>query len=199
MSEIYLLGGTSNAGKSTCARQLAAQFRLVHVEVDTVRGPLQAAAPKADPLRYFLDSNCQWLDLTPAVSLKHKTDVARRTCRQGVEPLLERLLVAGRDALVEGDDLLPEFVEVWVRAGVAGAAFLIETDPNVIRERYWERDQTLCIAKDDSRLDRFVPHYLAWARWLQDEADLRNLPVVDARGRFALDDLAVALGLKSPR
>ena len=44
--------------------------------------------------------------------------------------MLERLLVAGHDVLVEGDDLLPEFVEQSLLGGVARAAFLIVTDPD---------------------------------------------------------------------
>ena len=66
----------------------------------------------------------------PPCTARSCADVAQRTCRQGVEPLLERLLVAGRDVLVEGDDLLPEFVEQSLLGGVARAAFLIETDPD---------------------------------------------------------------------
>jgi 2-phosphoglycerate kinase len=180
LGRLFLLGGTSNAGKTTCARLLAEQFGLQYCSVDDVRGGLQSAAPQTHPINYF--SNCRWLDLPPENSLEHKNDVAERTCRDGLAPLLERLLAAERDVIIEGDDLLPAFVENWLSAGVAGAVFLIETDPDRLRERYWVRDQTRCIGQDRSRLDMFMSHYLGWVRWLQSEASKRRLTIVDAKG-----------------
>jgi 2-phosphoglycerate kinase len=190
---VFLLGGTSNAGKTTCARQLAERFGLECCSVDDVRRKLQAAAPATDPINYF--SSCGWLDLSPENSLDHKNDVARQTCADGLAPLLQRVLVGERDVIMEGDDLLPEFAEHWLSEGVAGAVFLIESDPDVVRMRYWGRDQTLCIRQDQTRMNRFIPHYLGWARWLQSEASQRNLIVIDAGGGDVCSDVAAALGL----
>jgi 2-phosphoglycerate kinase len=190
---VFLLGGTSNAGKTTCARQLAERFGLEYCSVDEVRGRLQAAAPATDPINYF--SSCGWLDLSPENSLDHKNDVARRTCTDGLAPLLQRFLGGERDVIMEGDDLLPEFAEQWLSAGVAGAVFMIETDPDVVRARYWERDQTLCIRQDQIRMNRFIPHYFGWAQWLQSEASERKLMVIDATGSDVSSDVAAALGL----
>jgi 2-phosphoglycerate kinase len=193
LRRIYLLGGTANAGKTTCANGIAEQCGSEVCSIDRVRGELQEVAPRIDPINYLFD--CSWLDVSPEESLKHKTDVARRTCGNGVAPLVERLLLGERDVIIEGDDLLPEFVEQWLMAGVAGAAFLVETDPRVIGERYSVRDQTLCIRGDQTRLDRFVAHYLGWARWLQSEASRRKLATIDARGGADVGDVALALGL----
>jgi len=191
-----MLGGTANAGKTTCAARLAVQFGLESHQVDTVRVELQASAPNTDPIRYF--SDCSWLDLPPENSLEHKIDVARRTCQDGVAPLMARLLIAERDAIIEGDDLPPEFVEQWRSAGASGAVFLIEADPDVIRQRYLTLDRTGCIGQDHRRLDRFISHYLGWVRWLQSEAAQRKLTVVDSRGGDVFSDVAAALGLTAP-
>jgi 2-phosphoglycerate kinase len=193
MGRVYLLGGTSRAGKTSCADQIAGQFGLEKCSVDAVRQSLQASAPADDPINYF--SNCAWLDLSTKNSLDRKNDVAQRTCRLGVAPLMEGLLVANRGVIVEGDDLLPEFVEQWVSLGATAAVFLVYTDHEEIRRRYWDGDATACIHRDRERLERFIPHYLGWERWLQSDAAGRNLTVVDAKNGSATSNVATALGL----
>jgi 2-phosphoglycerate kinase len=195
VSRIYLLGGTSQAGKSRCATKIADQFGLEPLDVDAIRVPLQRAAAPDDPIRYFF--GCGWLVDSPENSLAHKIDVARRTCEAGVAGAIDRLLSAERDVILEGDDLLPEFVAGWLATGATGAAFLVETDLNVVRRRFLERDQTDCIRGDPERLERFLPHYLGWTNWLRDEATRRNLAVIDARGGDPCDDVAAALDVRS--
>ena len=193
MGRIYLLGGTSNSGKSTCARELTQVHRLMHYEVDPIRGALQMALPPSDPINYF--STCDWLDLPPEESLRHKIDVASRTCAHGMGPLFRQVVDGDRDAIIEGDDLLPAFVGDWIGAGASSAAFLITVDPGLIRARYWDRDQTTCIGRDRVRLERFVPHYLGWASWVEGEATRCGLPVVSARNGDVIEPIARALGL----
>ena len=195
MGRVYLLGGTSNAGKSTSASAIAALRGLECIEADGLRVQRQMLLPRTDALNYFAD--CRWLDQPPENSLDHKTEVARRTCADVLDEFVRSILSSERDVLLEGDDLLPDFVEGWLRAGAAGAAFLVETDPEVIRSRYRDRDRTCCLRGDPELLDRFIPHYLGWVRWLADEAHASGLALVDARGGQPMAPVASALGLAS--
>lgn len=125
MGRVYLLGGTSNAGKSTCAQKLAQEVGLEHGEADQLRLQLQEAAKGTDPINFFR-VDCRWLDLLPEETLEHKIDVAQIACRDAVAPSVRSLIHTERSVIVEGDDLLPEFVANWLRAGAAAATFLIE-------------------------------------------------------------------------
>jgi hypothetical protein len=49
MGPIYFLGGTSNTGKTTCARKLADTFGLAHCQVDEIRNRLRHEAPPMTP------------------------------------------------------------------------------------------------------------------------------------------------------
>jgi hypothetical protein len=105
------------------------------------------------------------------------------------------MLAGSQDATLEGDDLLPEFVARWLEWGAAGAAFLIETNENILRERYLEVDQTACIHGDPALLEEFLPHYAAWTTSIAADATARELQVIDAGGKNPNRAISSALGL----
>jgi 2-phosphoglycerate kinase len=196
VSRIYLLGGPSNAGKSCCADDLASRHRLRSVPFDPYRVAVENSSSLGDPINFFR-RGCDWLERDVEWVLARKNEVARLACDAKLDACLSEIERAGQDAIVEGDDLLPEVAQPLLESGrVASAAFLIEQDLSAVEALYRVRDGTDCLHGDAERMRRFLPHYARWADWLDGEARTRGYPVVDAApmtGRC--DRVAAALGL----
>jgi 2-phosphoglycerate kinase len=134
-----------------------------------------------------------WID-RPDEWPGQRLKLARELCDIELSPEVHAALAEQRGTIFEGDDILPEFAAQMVARG-AKAAFLLETDEDVLFERAARRNQSGRTLNAARRRSYVRGHALYAAALLRDARRL-GLPVVESLPfETQLERLGAALGL----
>lgn len=126
---IVFIGGTTGAGKSSIGRVLAAEADALYIEGDALRVRLQQESAQSDPVNVFRVRPPSIYLSEPVVALcAAQARVSAETCERAFAPALDAAL---RDSdhsavLLEGDDVLPDFVAEWRKRADVRAVFAVE-------------------------------------------------------------------------
>jgi hypothetical protein len=197
LQHVHWIGGGSGAGKSTVARQLAADhgLRLYHTE------PFSRYVGRADPgatplLQEFMamDMDERWVNRSPEVML----ETFHGFQGEGFDLVLEDLRTLPPDppVLAEGFSLLPRLVAPLL-SGPRQAVWLLPT-PEFRRAAFESRASTWTIPNKTSDPQRALANLLArdqlFTEQLRAQARAAGLQTVDVDGSLDVAESVARVG-----
>ncbi|HEY7021944.1 MAG TPA: shikimate kinase [Ktedonobacterales bacterium] len=197
LRHVRWIGGGSGAGKSTIARQLAADHGLYLYDTDAVMAEHARRSHPADtPLLHAfiaMDMDERWATRSPEVMFQ----TFHWFAGEGFDLIVEGLLALPEDPpiLVEGFRLLPRLVAPLL-SHPDQAVWLIPT-PEFRRSAFDNRGSTWTIAKKTSKPEQALSNLLARDQLFTDaiarEATALQLPVIEVDGAISVDELATCV------
>ena len=178
---LFLIGGTSHAGKSTLATALAGRLGWRCISTDSLArhpGRPWRDAPDAVPphvVEYYRD-----------LSLNERMQSVLQHYRSMWEPLVLPLIMSGEPLVLEGSALLPELV-VTILAQDVRAVWLVAGE-GVVEGRI--RKESAYDSRDaDSRvlIDSFTERAAAFNRVMADEVQRLGLEKIAISEETAID------------
>lgn len=174
-----MIGGTSGTGKSSLAarEQLARQTEVY--ALNDLRALLRQTTPSHGvPGIRFFDQGDAVLRHDPQELLARTIARAREVCA-ALTSLVNQRLRARTPLIVEGDDLLPEFVDSLSQPESVSVVFVLPASEAEVARREVERNPEL--ARSDRR-QRSVRVRTTWlyAEWLRAEATKRRQTTLNA-------------------
>jgi 2-phosphoglycerate kinase len=193
LRHVRWIGGGSGGGKSTIARQLAADYGLHLYSSDAVMANHARRSTPADaPLLHAfiaMDMDERWANRTPEVMFQ----TFHWFAGEGFELIVEDLLALPEDPLIlaEGFRLLPRLVAPLL-SHPDQAVWLIPT-PDFRRAAFDNRGSTWTIARNTSRPEQALSNLLARDRLFTDEvareADALRLRTIAVDGAVSVDEM----------
>lgn len=198
--KVLLIGGSSGAGKTMAARQLAKSLSISLLLLDDVRLALQrATSPETHPdLHIFLQY--------PAEGWRDSDSIYRDWIAVGqamMEPLKaiisHHLLVpdVGR-IIIEGDGILPMVSDLEFDPKDVRTVFILEQEEQQLLENLRRRGRGF---HEWAMLEQEGFAHASWlyGQWIAREAETREIPVIPARPQQTLlERLMAAVGKPSP-
>ena len=191
--EVLLIGGSSGTGKSTVAQALARKLGISHLLVDDLRIAVQAVTSPAQlpALHYFLTMEDPSV-LTPEAFMEGLNGVGQALIPALREVISHHVAVPAVGRLIlEGDGILPEFVNSLTLSDVNGralmdvekkvrAVFLYESEETQLLDNFMARQR--CFNRSTSAEQRRYVHSIwRFGQWMKAEAERCGLPVVPVR------------------
>jgi 2-phosphoglycerate kinase len=206
LRHVRWIGGGSGAGKSTIARQLAAdhELRLYRTDDTIAEHARRSRSTNAPLLDAFLAMNMdeRWVNRSPEAMLTTFPWFAS----EGFDLIMEDLLALAEDPLIlaEGFRLLPRLVAPLL-SRPKQAVWLVPT-PAFRRAAFDSRGFTWEIAKKTSKPQRALSNLLVrdhlFAQEVVKEASALQLRVIEADGTVSVDEMlrqvATHLDLSAP-
>jgi 2-phosphoglycerate kinase len=193
LRHVRWIGGGSGAGKSTIARQLAADYGLRLYDTDAVMAEhaRRAAAAETPLLQAFLamDMDERWANRSPDVMLRTFPWFAG----EGFDLIVEDLLALPDEPpiLVEGFRLLPRLVAPLL-SHPDQAVWLVPT-PEFRRGAFDRRGSSAKIPQKTSRPEQALSNLLArdqlFTEEIAREATALRLRVIEVDGRLGIDEM----------
>jgi 2-phosphoglycerate kinase len=201
---VLLIGGSSAAGKTVVAQELAQRFGVSVLLVDDVRLAIQQVTTPAQlPDLHIFVSEQQAAQLTPELMRDGLVAVGRAIAPALKIIVAHHVVVAGAGPIiVEGDGILPElasqrrFQELKHFWGLqtgreVRAVFLFEPDEEAIFQNMRSRDRGFQdLAPDEQRT--IARASWLYGHWLRQEALAHELPAVPARPWESLTERVLA-------
>jgi 2-phosphoglycerate kinase len=194
---LYLIGGSSGAGKTTAAARLARTTGWRWVQADTVWRALAAVLPPESPEGRALqvDEAIREGTKTAEALVEQHIAASEVVCRAMTAAIFFELRTTCDALIVDGSWLLP----AWM-AGLAFPGLSVEVRPVLIHEP--DQLEVKAAMRARSPFPATLPRQELGARvsalygdWLRHEAADRGIPVVAARPRESLAErVAAALG-----
>ncbi len=201
---ILLVGGSSGAGKTLLAQEIARHYDVSTLLVDDVRLALQRlTTPEQQPaLHYFLRGPDVW-QRSPEILRDGLIGVAEAMAPALATIMEHHIVVPGADPLViEGDGILPGLAvrpsfrdpqllsdRAVVRA--IRSISLFEPDEEVVLQNMRERGRGFG-AMSPSEQRTIARMSQLYGQWLQQEAEAYELPVLSSRPWDTLTQRALA-------
>lgn len=197
LRHVRWIGGGSGGGKSTIARQLAANYGLHLYSSDAVMAEHARRSSPADaPLLHTfiaMDMDERWANRTPEMMF----ETFHWFAGEGFELIVEDLLAlpAEPPIVVEGFRLLPRLVAPLL-SYPDRAVWLIPT-PEFRRSAFDNRGSTWTIAKKTSKPEQALSNLLArdqlFTEEVAKEATALRLPVIEVDGAVSVDELTTCV------
>jgi 2-phosphoglycerate kinase len=195
LSHVRWIGGGSGGGKSTIARQLAANYGLHLYSSDAVMSDHASRSTPADaPLLHAfiaMDMDGRWANRTPEVMFQ----TFHWFAGEGFELIVEDLLALPKEQpiLVEGFRLLPRLVAPLL-SHAHQAVWLVPT-PEFRRAAFDSRRSAWEIPRKTSKPEQALSNLLARDQLFTDEvareATALQLPVIEVDGAVSVDELTM--------
>jgi len=106
---IILIAGGSSTGKSTLAKELSKKLKINLISSDDIRIAIQQTHNKNNVINFFLQKNIFNKYDTPYLIKKHQ-EVNKIVCK-GLEAVVSHNSYIKNNLIIEGDDILPEFIK----------------------------------------------------------------------------------------
>jgi adenylate kinase len=193
---VLLIGGTSGAGKTTAAQELARRFGVGLAQADAFRLALQrATSPAHAPALHGMPEPGTGV-LDPAEACRRWIEVAR-TVSHALEIVIAFHLATRAPLILEGDTVLPALARCRYLPGLppgwgVRAIFLVEPDCSRILEACRRRGRDGQILSEAEQLRDARRHWL-YGQWLCAEAERCGTPVLVPGGERLADAIAGAL------
>jgi 2-phosphoglycerate kinase len=176
---VLLIGGTSGTGKSSLAARVRLARRAEVYALDDLRALLRQTTPSPDvPGIRFFDQGDAVLRHDPEELLARTIARAREVCA-ALNSVVTQRLRARTPLIVEGDDLLPEFVDSLPHPESVSIVFVLPTSEAEVACREVERGPELARSGGRQRSVRVRTTWL-YAEWLRAEATKRRQTVLNA-------------------
>jgi len=174
-----LIGGGSATGKSTLAKQLAQELNINWLSVDDIRIAIQQTHKPNHLVNFFLQDNVfEKNDVEYLVSQHNK--VSQIVC-QGLKAVVSHQVTMNQSFVLEGDDILPEFVTELAKSITnLKAVFLYELDKEVIKDNIIKRGRHTK-AMTDAQLDKITDFTKADNERLLHSAKKNKLNILSAK------------------
>lgn len=206
LRHVRWIGGGSGAGKSTVARQLAAEYGLrLYSSDDMMSEHAGRSNPSDDPLLHAflaMDMDERWVNRTPRVMF----ETFHWFQGEGFDLILEDLLALPEKPpiVVEGFRLLPRLVAPLL--SLPNQAVWLVPTPEFRRVAFDRRGFTWDIPKKTSNPERALSNLLERDQLFTDvvfqEATARRLRVIAVDGNLSREEVtrrvAQGLGLSTP-
>lgn len=191
--QVLLIGGSSGTGKSTVAQALAKTLGISHLLVDDLRIAIHAVTtPDQLPaLHYFLTVD-DITALTDEAFVEGLNGVGQALIPALREVISHHVAVPAVGRLIlEGDGILPEFVNNLALADVNGralmdvetkvrAVFLYEAEEAQLLDNFMARSRG-SNRSPSTEQRRYVHAIWQFGRRMKAEAERYDLPVISAR------------------
>ncbi|MCR4328395.1 MAG: hypothetical protein NUV53_02645 [Patescibacteria group bacterium] len=131
------IGGIPTAGKSFLAAKLAAEFGLVHIDIDAFRGDMKKDEKLKPWANFFWDKDEE--EYLRTVSCEENWKNIKRQSEAFLPTVLQKIQSvrqSGKGAIVEGVNIIPEFAK---RNFDFGGAFLLGNSVEEVFRRNRER------------------------------------------------------------
>jgi 2-phosphoglycerate kinase len=180
MSLPLLIGGSPRSGKSTVAKQLAAEFSILQISTDKLREDFRLSHIGESKQYSWIfcsqDMTAEefWCERTPEQVMHVEIEQGRE-----LWPFLQQNIESGTYGIIEGVSLLPKLIR-QTYADRIRAVFLIDTNREriekiIMAEGLWDHANTYS--------DRIKPKELEWVmlhnQWLRGQAEQYDYPVID--------------------
>jgi 2-phosphoglycerate kinase len=201
---VLLIGGSSAAGKTVVAQELARRFGVSVLLVDDVRLAIQqVTTPAQIPDLHIFVSDQEAAQRTPELMRDGLVAVGRAIAPALKIVVAHHVVVPGAGPIIiEGDGILPELASqrrfdelkhFWgLQTGrEVRAVFLFETDEETIFQNMHTRDRGFQdLAPDEQRT--IARASWLYGQWLRQEALAHELPIVPARPWATLTERVLA-------
>jgi len=170
---VLFIGGASGTGKSSIAYELAKYYQVNVMEADDIFQAVEAMTTVAThPAIHYFSTGVNWLDIGAEGNLKWLIDVSKELA-PGLKAIVDNHLEADVPVIIEGDFILPEFVDSYKNPKVK-ALFIIESDKEQIVQNYLAREggEPQNFRAEVSKL---------YGEWLSDSCKNLGIRVIESR------------------
>ncbi len=206
---IYLIGGPPRCGKSTAARRVSEATGACWFPADYVGSMITGYIPEAD-------RDALWPYSPLGVDERYATSSAEeliasyrtraKTSRMALESLVEYAVADGRDFVIEGYHVEPEFARRRISEhgeGAVRAAFLCKRDEADIAANIGkgvpDDDWLISSVREEATYARVAAMVSRYGEIVRGEAEGHGLPCFDMDGDFEAGIRAVVASLADVR
>ena len=190
-TKVYLIGGTSGAGKTTLGRTLAIRLGWTSLSIDDLMVAAKAVTtPESHPGLHVMGKKTfkEYYTTSSIDQLASDADAQHKTIWPAVEKVIRNHATFGSPIVMDGWVMRPQWVSDLQLPNVS--AFWLVTNRAVLEER--ERKNTEFIAGSTDP-ERMFNNFLARSLWFNDftrrEATRLKLPILEQDGTKSAEEL----------
>lgn len=187
---VLLIGGTSGAGKSHLAQQIAERYKISHIEADDIRIALRTVTDreKHPELFTFVDNQNYLVEFTEEKFVEELLKTGSTVWR-AINDLIIRHITFDEKIIIDGDSIIPELLIKREQNGIK-AIFLYD-DLEHIRERQIQRNRNK--KRTQEKIEINARFSYAYSETLRKQAEENGFQTIKASPIETLFDRIVSV------